>query len=36
MISEKFKNKLIYISSIEELKELLGQKNLIVPDNVRE
>ena len=36
MISEKFKNKLIYISSIEELKVLLGQKNLIVPDNVRE
>lgn len=36
MISEKFKNKLVYISSIEELKELLGQKNLIVPDNVRE
>lgn len=36
MISEKFKNKLVYISSIDELKELLGQKNLIVPDNVRE
>ncbi|CAO1363416.1 unnamed protein product [Diamesa serratosioi] len=36
VISDKFKNKLIYISSIEELKELLGQKNLIVPDNVRD
>jgi Rho GTPase-activating protein 1 len=36
MISEKFKNKLVYISSIDELKDLLGQKNLIVPDNVRE
>jgi len=36
MISEKFKNKLIYISSLDEMKELLGQKNLIVPDNVRE
>ena len=36
MISEKFKNKLVYISSIEELKEILGQKNLNVPDNVRE
>jgi Rho GTPase-activating protein 1 len=36
LISEKFKNKLIYISSIDELKILLSQKNLIVPDNVRE
>lgn len=36
MISEKFKNKLVYISSIDELKMLLGQKNLAVPDNVRE
>lgn len=36
MISEKFKNKLSYISSIDELKILLGQKNLIVPDSVRE
>lgn len=36
VISEKFKNKLVYISSIDELKDLLGQKNLIVPDNVRE
>jgi len=36
MISEKFKSKMVYISSIDELKELLGQKNLQVPDNVRE
>jgi Rho GTPase-activating protein 1 len=36
VISEKFKSKLIYINSLDELKDLLGQKNLIVPDNVRE
>lgn len=36
MISEKFKNKLVYISSLDELKILLGLKNLIVPDSVRE
>jgi Rho GTPase-activating protein 1 len=36
VISEKFKNKLIYTSSLDELKDLLGLKNLNVPDNVRE
>lgn len=36
IISEKFKSKLAYISSIEELKVLLGLNNLILPDNVRE
>lgn len=36
MVSRKFKSKLFYISSIEELKELLGQKNLTVPGPVLE
>lgn len=36
VISEKFKSKLIYINSLDEMRDLLGQKNLIVPDNVRE
>lgn len=36
MISDKFKNKLVYTSSLNELKELLGLQNLNVPDNVKE
>lgn len=35
-ISEKFKNKLVYISSVEELRQALGLNNLILPGNVVE
>jgi len=36
LVSEKFRKKLIYTSSLDELKDTLGLKNLHVPDNIRE
>lgn len=36
VISEKFKSKLIYTSSLDELKQSLGLNTLKVPDTVRE
>jgi hypothetical protein len=36
IISEKFKRKIVYTSSLVELKELLGLNGLNVPDTVRE
>ena len=35
-ISEKFKNKLIYISSLEELRQSLGLNQLKLPENIYE
>lgn len=36
LVSEKFRKKLIYTSSLDELKDGLGLKNLAVPENIRE
>jgi len=36
IISEKFKSKLIYTSSLDELKQSLGLNTLKVPDPVKE
>lgn len=33
-ISEKFKNKLVYISNLDELKQSLGLKNIVLPENI--
>lgn len=35
-ISEKFKNKLVYISSLEQLAPALGLNHLKLPDNIKE
>lgn len=36
IVSEKFRKKLIYTSSLDELKQMLGLKHLNVPEGVRE
>lgn len=35
-ISEKFKNKLVYISSLDDLRQALGLNNLKLPENIYE
>lgn len=35
-ISDKFKNKLVYVSSLEQLGQELGQYNLKLPENIIE
>lgn len=35
-ISDKFKNKLLYVSSLEQLGQELGQYNLKLPENIIE
>lgn len=36
LVSEKFRKKLIYTSSLDDLKESLGLKHLIVPEGIKE
>lgn len=36
LVSEKFRKKLTYTSSLDELKESLGLKHLVVPESVKE